>query len=75
MSKGVNKVDKDKFHVDDVVMYRDILGEWHKGEILKVNNTTIRILNKDEFKILSLKPGSVFTLEEYEEIQQNQDQE
>ena len=68
MSNGVNRVDKDKFHVDDEVMYRDILGEWHKGEILKVNNTTIRILNKDEFKILSLKPTSVFTLDEYEQI-------
>ncbi|AZR72768.1 hypothetical protein BBF96_04790 [Anoxybacter fermentans] len=58
----------DKFHVDDQVMYRNILGEWHKGTVIKVNNTTIRILNKDEFKVLSIKPENVLTMEEYENL-------
>lgn len=54
-----------KFQVDDEVMYRNILGEWHQGTVIKVNNTTIRILNKSEFKILSLKWENVFSMEEY----------
>lgn len=52
--------------VDDQVMYKNILGEWHQGVVIKTNNTTVRILNTKEFKILSLKYESVLPLEEYE---------
>ncbi|MCK4261403.1 MAG: hypothetical protein KAX49_20710 [Halanaerobiales bacterium] len=60
-----NLVKEDKFHVDDEIMYKNVLGEWHKGIILKVNNTTIRILNANKFKILSIKRPNVMLLEEY----------
>ncbi len=70
-----NKVDqsrdKDKFVVDEQVMYKNILGEWHEGTILKVNNTTIRILNTQKFKILSIKRENVLTMEEYKVMQDN----
>ncbi len=64
------KMDKkeDKFRVDDEVMYKNILGEWHKGIIIKVNNTTIRILNAAKFKILSIKRENVLTLKEYNSL-------
>lgn len=54
-----------KIKVDDEVMYKNILGEWHQGTVIKVNNTTIRILNKREFKILSLKWENVLSMEDY----------
>ena len=54
-----------RIKVNDQIMYKNILGEWHPGVVIKVNNTTVRILNKEEFKILSLKWENVLTLEEY----------
>lgn len=58
----------DRFKEDDQIMYKNILDEWHEGTILKVNNTTIRILNTTKFKILSIKRENVLTMEEYQAL-------
>lgn len=57
-----------RIKVNDQIMYKNILGEWHPGVVIKVNNTTVRILNKDEFKILSLKWENVLTVDEYKAV-------
>lgn len=54
-----------RIQIDDEVMYKNILGEWHQGTVIKVNNTTVRILNKKEFKILSLKWENVISMADY----------
>lgn len=59
---------KERFSIDDQIMYKNILGEWHEGTILRVNNTTIRILNTKRFKILSVKHENVLTLQEYDRL-------
>lgn len=59
---------KVKFSIDDQIMYKNILGEWHEGTILRVNNTTIRILNTKRFKILSVKHENVLTIDEYDKL-------
>lgn len=58
-----------RIQVDDEVMYRNILGEWHQGTVIKVNNTTVRILNKKEFKILSLKWDNVLSMDDYNALE------
>lgn len=72
MTDGKNKHDEGsqerRIQVDDEVMYKNILGEWHQGTVIKVNNTTVRILNKKEFKILSLKWENVLSMDEYHAI-------
>lgn len=45
--------------VDDRVRYRNVLGEWHEGTVLKVNKVTYRIVNDKNFKILSIKKDQV----------------
>lgn len=44
--------------VDDRVRYKNVLGEWHEGTVVKVNNTTYRIAT-DGFKVLSIKKNRV----------------
>ena len=49
--------------VDDRVRYRNVLGEWHEGTVLKVNKVTYRIVNDKNFKILSIKKDQVEKME------------
>ncbi|MCK4259537.1 MAG: hypothetical protein KAX49_11205 [Halanaerobiales bacterium] len=50
--------------VDDRVKYKNVLGEWHEGTVLKVNKVTYRIVNNNNFKILSIKKEQVEKLEQ-----------
>lgn len=67
-NQNQNSDGKVKFAIDDQIMYKNILGEWHEGTILRVNNTTIRILNTKRFKILSVKHENVLTIVEYDKL-------
>lgn len=67
-NQNQNSDGKVKFAIDDQIMYKNILGEWHEGTILRVNNTTIRILNTKRFKILSVKHENVLTIDEYDKL-------
>lgn len=49
--------------VDDRVRYKNVLGEWHEGTVLKVNKVTYRIVNASNFKILSIKKDHVEKME------------
>ena len=49
--------------VDDRVRYKNVLGEWHEGTVLKVNKVTYRIVNSSNFKILSIKKDHVEKME------------
>ena len=69
VKQNLNNDGKERFAIDDQIMYKNILGEWHEGTILRVNNTTIRILNTKRFKILSVKHENVLTLQEYDRLQ------
>ncbi|WP_164731067.1 hypothetical protein [Anoxybacter fermentans] len=49
--------------VNDRVRYKNVLGEWHEGTVLKVNKVTYRIVNDKNFKILSIRKDHVEKLE------------
>ena len=50
--------------VDDRVRYKNVLGEWHEGTVLKVNKVTYRIVNDKNFKVLSIKKDNVEKLQQ-----------
>lgn len=48
--------------VDDRVRYKNVLGEWHEGTVIKVNSATYRIAT-DGLTILSIKKNRVELIE------------
>lgn len=44
--------------VDDHVRFKNVLGEWHEGTVIKVNSATYRIAT-DGITILSIKKNKV----------------
>ena len=48
--------------INDRVRYRDVLGVWHEGEVIKVNKVSYRIIT-DDFKFLSISKNKVELLE------------
>ena len=55
MKKGVKKL----IQVDDRVLYKNVLGEWEEGVVIKINKTTYRIVNNRNFKVLSIRKDNV----------------
>lgn len=45
--------------VDDRVRYKNVLGQWEEGVVIKINKTTYRIVNSRNFKVLSIRKDNV----------------
>lgn len=45
--------------VDDRVQYKNVLGQWEDGVVIKINKTTYRIVNSRNFKVLSIRKDNV----------------
>lgn len=45
--------------VDDRVIYKNVLGQWEHGVVIKINKTTYRIVNSKNFKVLSIRKENV----------------
>ncbi|WP_164730896.1 hypothetical protein [Anoxybacter fermentans] len=50
--------------VDDRVRYKNVLGDWEEGVVIKINKTTYRIVNNKNFKVLSIRKENVEKIEE-----------
>ena len=50
--------------IDDRVRYRNVLGAWEDGVVIKINKTTYRIVNNRNFKVLSIRKENVEKIEQ-----------
>ncbi|MCK4260000.1 MAG: hypothetical protein KAX49_13555 [Halanaerobiales bacterium] len=45
--------------VDNRILYKNVLGHWEEGVVIKINKTTYRIVNNKNFKVLSIRKENV----------------
>lgn len=41
------------------VEYKNVLGEWHNGEVIGINKATYRIIDPVSYKIMSISKNKV----------------